>query len=154
MTVEGEESLNKEAHDKLEKAFDDRYPVGRRYVKTEILAMVIAQLPKLQYLSIEDCAQWPSGGISASAFAAMGISHLPIRTLDCGPNSNSIIDLSTGLETLNLHDRSMNTMTPLPRFRTLRTTEGNLSGHGLRELLSACTDSLETFAYEAGEETS
>lgn len=91
----------------------------------ELVAMLIAQLPSLEYLGLQRCSRWTSGeGVSTSAFAALNISSLPIRRLDIGPRPDDVVRLSPSLETLNLHATDFYEEYPhLPKLKILRMIE-------------------------------
>ncbi|KAM0431946.1 hypothetical protein ACHAPT_005201 [Fusarium lateritium] len=133
-----------------------RYPglparrAARSWVAAELVAMLIAQLPGLEYLGFQRCARWPGDGIPASALAALNVSLLPVQRLDIGPQPDDVVRLCPGLEILNLQATAFwKQCPPLPNVRILRMTEHWADKHRLQEILNACTRGLETFAYES-----
>ncbi|KAF4459322.1 hypothetical protein FALBO_13924 [Fusarium albosuccineum] len=141
--------------DKSLRAKIDNNPYGattqkRNWVAAELVAMLIAQLPNLEHLSIQRCPRWTSGGVIEPALSALGLSRLNIRTLDVGPSAEAIVKLSPDLETLNLQATRLTILShDLPNLRTLRMTEYWSTQNSLQRLLSACTKGLESFAYES-----
>lgn len=122
----------------------------RNWAAAELVTMLIAQLPSLEYLSIQRCSRWTSEGVSASALAAFGLSSLSIQKLDIGPHPDDLVRLSPGLETLNLHATGFSGQCPpLPKLKVLRMTECWAMKKHLEGILHACTGGLETFAYES-----
>lgn len=123
----------------------------RDWVAAELVAMLIAQLPSLEYLGLQRCSRWTSGGgVPTSALAALNISSLPIRRLDIGPRPDDVIRLSPGLETLNLHAIDFyKEYPPLPKLKILRMTECWFEKTFLKDILNACISGLQTFAYES-----
>ncbi|RSM06781.1 hypothetical protein CDV31_008964 [Fusarium ambrosium] len=122
----------------------------RDWVATELVAMLIAQFPNLQYLAVQRCSRWTSESVPASALAALHISSLPFQRLDIGSNPVDVVRLSPGLEILNLHATGFwGQCPPLPNLKTLRMTECWTMKKHLEDVLHACTTGLRTFAYES-----
>lgn len=135
-------------------ALDYRNVLTRRrerdWVAAELVALLIAQLPNLELLSLQRCSRWTSEGVSASALAALNISSLSIRRLDIGPRPGEMVRLSPGLQTLNLNATGfLGQCPPLPNVKVLRMTEYWADERHLENILHACTGGLETFAYES-----
>lgn len=134
---------------------------------SDLAATLMAQLPNLERCSFQ-VVGLSVETIRMSALRAAGVTSLPLKTLDISLNSTPvsaqgclfsldlrarpIIELSTRLETLNLHmcgDTWRHLpFAPLPNLKTLRITRSRLSDEGLRRLLSSCFR-LHTFFYEA-----
>ncbi|RSL63788.1 hypothetical protein CEP54_005044 [Fusarium duplospermum] len=122
----------------------------RSWVAAELVAMLIAQLPNVEYLGLQRCSRWTTEGVPASALAALNISSLPVRRLDIGPQPDDVLRLSPGLETLNLHATGFRGQCPpLPNLKILRMTECWTMKKHLEDILHACTTGLKTFAYES-----
>ncbi|KAJ3544251.1 hypothetical protein NM208_g3158 [Fusarium decemcellulare] len=129
--------------------------LGPSWMNGEIVAMLVAQLPNLDRLSLAgspDC--WPRRGFPDTALPALNISTLGLKTLDLGVRADALIQVATGLETLNLHQYEFWPDFPqMPNLKTLRITEGRFSAYNMKALLSACTGGLRCFEYEAAADT-
>lgn len=146
-----EEQALSDAQRHLKLAFTKHAWAGERLVNAELIAMLIAQLPNLEYLSIQGDSQFPSAGLPKSALPALGIQSLSLKKLDLGLHGDSIIQLAGALETLNIHQYRFASPFPcMPNLKTLRMTRTRLSTSELRGVLDACTGGLEVFEYEAG----
>ncbi|KAL2683375.1 hypothetical protein Neosp_007845 [[Neocosmospora] mangrovei] len=135
----------------LHKAFRGGSEPGRRWMNAEMVAMLIALMPNLDYISLQGNYRWPTHGLPHSALPALGVSSLPLKTLDLAIGGNPIIQVASGLETLNLHHHSFNgsPIPEMPKLKTLRVTDCLVSTKSLQELLAACTGSLTAFEFEA-----
>ncbi|KAL2808290.1 hypothetical protein BJX63DRAFT_436276 [Aspergillus granulosus] len=143
----------------------------QRLSEDDLIAVLISELPSLQPCSLQLGVDYdevaPGAGLRAAA-----VSRLPIKTIDlelCATASEarrsfghtsivhrafSVLSLSMGLETLNLHEYygvmsdEIDPILPLPNLKNLRLTFSWLSERTLQRLLSSC-GSLRTFFYEA-----
>lgn len=139
----------------LHRAMTDGSEPGRRWINAELVAILIAQTPHVEYLSLQGDIRWPSGGLATSSLPALGVSNLPLKMLDLGIGGYPIIELAPGLETLNLHQYSMHfghSIPNMPNLRTLRVTDSLMLAVTLRKLLDACTRGLVAFEYEAAKD--
>ncbi|KAJ4129715.1 hypothetical protein NW754_003998 [Fusarium falciforme] len=119
------------------------------------LAILIAQTPHLEYLSLQGDNRWPSCGLAKSSLSALRVSNLPLKTLDLGIGGYPIIELAPGLETLNLHQYTLHfghSIPNMPSLRTLRVTDALMLAVTLQKLLDACTGGLVAFEYEAAKD--
>ncbi|KAF4467062.1 hypothetical protein FALBO_6076 [Fusarium albosuccineum] len=125
--------------------------LGPSWMNGEMVAMLVAQLPNLDRLSLPgsfDC--WPFQGFPDTALSALNISTLGLKTLDLGVRADALIQVATGLETLNLHQYEFWPDFPqMPNLKTIRITEGRFSVDHMKHILSACTGGLRCFEYEA-----
>ncbi|KAH7017782.1 hypothetical protein EDB80DRAFT_678578 [Ilyonectria destructans] len=127
-------------------------PWGSRTVATELVAMLIAQLPSLEYFNLQPDEMWPKMRIAGSALTSLNVSTLHLKTLTIDGLDSPLLKLSTGLETLNLHlcyPATTDLVPTLPALTTLRITNSKLTEHHLQILLSSCTRRLRTFVHEA-----
>jgi hypothetical protein len=143
----------------------------RKLSEDDLIAILISELPTLQHyilqVGVDDDEIAPGAGLRAAA-----VSRLLIKTFDlelCATASEarrsfghasivhrafSLLSLSVGLETLNLHEYygvmtdKIDPIPPLPSLKNLRLTFSWLSEQTLQRLLSSC-GSLQTFFYEA-----
>ncbi|UPK92099.1 hypothetical protein LCI18_003034 [Fusarium solani-melongenae] len=128
---------------------------GRRWVNAELVSILIAQTPHIEYLSLQGDNQWPSCGLPTSSLPALGVSNLPLKMLDLGIGGYPIIELAPNLETLNLHQYTLHfgsSIPNMPNLRTLRVTDSLMLDVTLQKLLDACTGGLVTFEYEAAKD--
>lgn len=137
---------------------------------SDMVARLIVQLPNLEHLSLS-VSMVATESTRASSLRAAEVSSLPIKTLDIflhgttiqGQNhlfsldyrARPIIEISPGLETLNLHmcgktwRRHPHCRIPsLSNLKTLRITHSRLTKVDLELVLSSCS-ALHTFIYEA-----
>ncbi|KAF5004834.1 hypothetical protein FDECE_8678 [Fusarium decemcellulare] len=152
---DGKADLNKEERWNLAIEFHQGHQLGPSWMNGEIVAMLVAQLPNLDRLSLpgsSDC--WSRRGFPDTALPALNVSTLGLKTLDLGVRANALIQVATGLETLNLHQYEFWPDFPqMPNLKTLRITEGRFSAYNLKMLLSACTGGLRCFEYETAANT-
>ncbi|XEU94854.1 hypothetical protein FSHL1_000138 [Fusarium sambucinum] len=123
-----------------------------RWLNSELIAMLIAQTHCVQYVSLQGNHTWPTKGLPGSSIRLLGVANLPLKTLDLGIGANSLIELASTLQTLNLHQYSGDFRswdTELPCLKTLRITDTWFSAHRLSRLLNACTGGLSVFEFEA-----
>ncbi|WAO90232.1 F-box domain-containing protein [Fusarium falciforme] len=149
--LDGSDSLGETRHRNLHNAFREGSEPGRRWMNAELVAMLIALMPNLDYISLQGNYRWPTHGLPHSALPALGVLNLPLKTLDLAIGGNPIIQLASGLETLNLHQHSFHgsPIPKMPKLKTLRVTDCLVSTKSLQELLAACTGSLTAFEFEA-----
>ncbi|KAI8717094.1 F-box domain-containing protein [Fusarium sp. LHS14.1] len=149
--LDGNGNLDETQVRNLHKAFRGGSEPGRRWMNAELVAMLIALMPNLDHISLQGNYRWPTHGLPHSALPALGVSSLPLRTLDLAIGGNPIIQLASGLETLNLHHHSFHgsPIPEMPNLKTLRVTDCLVSAKSLRELLASCTGSLTAFEFEA-----
>lgn len=137
----------------------------RRWISAELVSMLIAQLPNLEHLSFR-VLPWGSGDCAPpSALEVLGISNLPIKTMDISLNTSDIdmgfnlqiralglLYWSQQLTTLNLHKCggtfSRVPILSLPCLTNIRMTESRIGEDSLQSLLTA-SPCLRWFSYEA-----
>ncbi|KAL3457897.1 hypothetical protein BJX64DRAFT_280230 [Aspergillus heterothallicus] len=133
----------------------------RKLSEDDLIAILISELPTLQHcilqVGVDDDEIAPGAGLRAAA-----VSRLLIKTFDlelCATASEarrsfghasivhrafSLLSLSVGLETLNLHEYygvmtdKIDPIPPLPSLKNLRLTFSWLSEQTLQRLLSSC----------------
>lgn len=120
------------------------------WVDGEILAMLLAQLPNLEHLITQDPDREMSP-LPDGALPALNVSHLPLKILDVDIFPGPIIEMASGLETLNLRGVAfVGTPVPsMPSLKALRMSDVIMSDQDLRVLLSACSGGLRTFVFDA-----
>ena len=152
--LDGKGDLDEQSRQDLKKHLNDGAQYARRWLAAEIVAMLIAHLPNLEYLGLDDDDHWPSAGFPTSALTALNVSRLPLKTLDLGVHAElpTFLQLVPGLSTLNFHTWGLEPpIPPLPNLKVLCATEASFDDRTLQLFLSACTGGLHTFAYEAAE---
>ncbi|KAH8667159.1 hypothetical protein BGZ61DRAFT_461315 [Ilyonectria robusta] len=119
-------------------------------VDGEMLAMLLSQLPNLEHLITQD-PERDMSPLPNGALKALNVSHLPLKTLDVDILPGPIIEMASGLETLNLRNVAfVGTAVPsMPNLKALRMYDLSMSDYDLRVLLSACSGGLRTFVYDA-----
>lgn len=149
--LDGNNSLEKRQLQNVRNAFLEGSEPGRRWMNAELVAVLIALMPNIDYISLQGNYRCPTHGLPHSALPALGVSNLPIRTLDLAIGGNPIIQLASTLETLNLHQHSFHgsPIPEMPLLKTLRVTDCLVSTKMLQQLLGACTGSLVAFELEA-----
>lgn len=165
--------LEKEARDALrEIAAALKIEKPKRLSAKDLVTLLIAALPKLEHCSLFFGPDSYMMSFDAATLAAVGISQLPLRTInlsvlrtaekyfDLDYNVRALLDVSPCLETLNLHKcygtlhkcygtRKRATLPFLPKLKHVRITSSRLNEQGLENILNSC-NSLCSFTYEAG----
>ncbi|KAJ4182630.1 hypothetical protein NW759_017116, partial [Fusarium solani] len=134
-------------HEKWRDVREWKCIMGR--LRAEFVAMLIALLPNIDYLSFRD--DEPSW-LRFSSFKALGIESLPkVKTIDMQQMLGCFLKLATGLETLNVcsfmptkHDA----ICELPNVKALRVTDVRYGIKELKWIVSCCTGSLRSFVFE------
>ncbi|KAM6534357.1 hypothetical protein FALCPG4_003998 [Fusarium falciforme] len=134
-------------HEKWRDVREWKCIMGR--LRAEFVAMLIALLPNIDYLSFRD--DEPSW-LRFSSFKALGIESLPkVKTIDMQQMLGCFMKLATGVETLNVcsfmptkHDA----ICELPNVKTLRVTDVRYGIKELKWIVSCCTGSLRSFVFE------
>ncbi|KAK7418738.1 hypothetical protein QQX98_003756 [Neonectria punicea] len=140
----------------LELTFRHIWNDGLAWLATEMVTMLIAQLPNVQHLSVESTFNWENNhptirSITPSALAALDVSMLSVKTLDLSIRAEPFLELAPRLECLNIFLRAMTSpIPPMPSLKVLRVSSREMSKAEFESLLSACTGHLHTFVYEAG----
>lgn len=133
-----------EVEDALERAASGRRIEMRQHLSAgDLVAILLAQLPNLEHCSLQISSHPSVPIVGAPGLHAGGVSCLPLRTLNVSLHaaasvsehgvlfsldvqSRRIIELSTSLETLNLHmcsgTWSHRPSPSLPNLKTLRIT--------------------------------
>lgn len=136
----------------------------------EIIAVLIALLPNLSYLSLLTGHRPHHCMIPRFALQSLGISNLPLKALDTNASFLhilSLLDLATNIETLNIHNTKLTygwihsrpddwegldnagfSLPPLSSLKTLRAPQCSLNVDYLGMIMSRCTGGLESFLYE------
>ncbi|KAK5995561.1 hypothetical protein PT974_03973 [Cladobotryum mycophilum] len=138
-----------------------------QYLAMEVVAALVALLPKLAHLVIQNRSSWPnvkgSYPISPQVF---DIRNPSVKTLETGlpmKNMMGIIDAAVNLETLHLDaidetydfefEQTIGKECPaMPKLRHIRFTRSKIQLHYMRTIVGKCTGSLETFFYEVWRE--
>lgn len=128
----------------------------------DLITVLIMELPNLEHCSLE-IGPYEEQIVPSAGLHVAGISQLPLTTIDVSLRSwddslfyldervGSLLDVSTRLETLNLHmcrGSSTGSFPSLPNLKSLNITFSRFSERDLYGLLSSC-HSLHTFLYEA-----
>ena len=134
----------------------------------DLVTVLITELPNIEHCSLQ-VGPYRDEIVRSAGLYAAGISHLPLRTVDISVRASAqeahygglfhldqcasaLLNVSTGLETLNLHMcRGVSHQAPfpsLPNLKTLRLTFSRLDERDLEGLLSSC-NGLRSFFYEA-----
>ncbi|KAF4332281.1 hypothetical protein FBEOM_13931 [Fusarium beomiforme] len=144
-------TLTEEQERQLQSAMSRGLMPGRRWMNGELVAMLLAQVPNVHHISIEGGRGWPTYGLPVSTFPALGITQLPAKTLDLCTMACPLVQLSTHLETLNLHQIQALAVSAveMPCLKTLRVISGVLTAESLSSLLRACTGGLVAFECKA-----
>ncbi|KAG8667844.1 hypothetical protein FPOAC2_13046 [Fusarium poae] len=153
--LDDSQDLTEQQKRRLRRAMDEASPPAWRWLNSELIAMLIAQTHCVQYVSLQGNHTWPTCGLPESSLRSLGVTNLPLTTLDLGIGANSLIELAPTLQTLNLHQYSGDFRswgTELPCLKTLRITDTLFSTNRLRGLLNACTGGLTAFEFEAYED--
>ncbi|KAF7557363.1 hypothetical protein G7Z17_g703 [Cylindrodendrum hubeiense] len=136
--------------ERLEKALYKRRCEARNWLATELVVMLISQLPNLDHLANESGYVFGGLHLPQSAVDQL-ITSLPLKRLDSGGDYVQFLRLAPGLTTLNLNGAGLvDPGTPLPNLETVHITEARIYEYNLMLFLSSCTRGLQTFAYEAG----
>ncbi|KAH7137222.1 hypothetical protein B0J13DRAFT_74729 [Dactylonectria estremocensis] len=137
----------------LANSFHNRHSTGLQVISIELVAMLIAQLPNLEHLSIRN--PFAYGGdfrpFLKESLPALNVSSLSsLKTLDISVFTPPILELATNLEVLNIQRCSIpSPVPPMPNLKVVRITNRSLSEKHLQNLLSSCTGKLRVFVYEA-----
>ncbi|KAL7912445.1 hypothetical protein GGI35DRAFT_491048 [Trichoderma velutinum] len=140
-------------------------PKQRRWIAAELVSMMVAQLPNLEHLSLRVLPYSPGDCAPPSALEVLGISSLPLKTVDISLDDGDIdsgfnletrlrglLRWSQQLTTINLHKCSATfSLVPilsLPRLANIRMTESRIGEDSLESLLTL-SPCLRTFSYEA-----
>ncbi|KAF7556947.1 hypothetical protein G7Z17_g1079 [Cylindrodendrum hubeiense] len=152
---EGHDVLQPRVRASFARHFEHPWSRGSRWIAIELVAMLIAQLPNLEHLSIQHNFTWTNeqleiGPFPPTALAALNVSRLSLKSLDVDILATPIVELATGLETLNLHLCAFpSPMPPMPNLKVLRVIRVTLDENNLKKLLGSRTGGLRTFVYEA-----
>lgn len=135
---------------RLAEEFTPGHERRQDWVDGEMLAMLLAQLPNLEHLITQDPDREMSP-LPDGALPALNVSHLPLKILDVDIFPGPILEMTSGLETLNLRGvEFVGTPVPsMPSLKVLRMTEVSMGDQDLRVLLSACSGGLRTFVFDA-----
>lgn len=147
--LDGEHGLSTSTVDELRLKLDSDSGMGKVWIAAELFAMLLAQLPNLEYLSIRN-SDLRFRLCCSSALSALNVSSLPLKTFDSHIFANPILELASGLQAFDIRsERDLpSPIPPMPNLSVLRVSQISLVETKLRDLLSACTGGLRTFAYE------
>lgn len=123
------------------------------WIGAELIAMLIALLPNIEYLGLHGGKSWPKYGFPRNALSGMGISYRPIRKLHLGIEAVSpILDLATDLEELSItgfYGIDLEKPIPvMPKVKTLRLINCHFKRDELQRILTGCVTGLHRFTYE------
>ncbi|KAH7007431.1 hypothetical protein EDB80DRAFT_518093, partial [Ilyonectria destructans] len=147
--LDGEHGLSTSTINELRRKLDSDSGIGKIWIAAELFAMLLAQLPNLEYLSIRN-SDIRFRLCCSSALSALNVSSLPLKTFDSHIFANPILELASGLQAFDIRseDDLPSPIPPMPNLSVLRVSRIALAETRLRDLLSACTGGLRTFAYE------
>ncbi|KAH7129089.1 hypothetical protein EDB81DRAFT_808699 [Dactylonectria macrodidyma] len=148
--------LDSKAKESVEDKYEPHYGHGDCWLMSQLVAMLIKQLPNLQHFSTRGC-QHILGSSPESFLADLQLLHLPMKILDIETWISPLVELASGLETLNIHGTwaSEPPIPKMPNLKVLRLIPKELKAHWdpsasfLEDILLACTGSLCTFVLEA-----
>lgn len=147
--LDGEHGLSASTIKELRRKLDSENGIGKTWIAAELFAMLLSQLPNLEYLSIRsyDSRARP---FCSSAVSALNVSSLPLKTFDSPMFVSPILELASGLQAFDIRgeDGLPSPIPPMPNLSILRVSRMILTEKKLRDLLSACTGGLRTFTYE------
>lgn len=123
------------------------------WLGTELIAILIALLPNIEYLGLHSGDHWPKYGFPRNALSGMGISYRAIRKLHLGIEAvRPILDLATDLEELSINGHygsDLERRLPvMPKVKTLRLVDCHFERNELKRILADCVTGLQRFTYE------
>lgn len=147
--LDGEHGLSTSTINELGRKLDSDHGIGKIWIAAELFAMLLAQLPNLEYLSIRN-SDIRFRLCCSSALSALNVSSLPLKTFDSHIFANPILELASGLQAFDIRSETdlPSPIPPMPNLSVLRVSRIPLVETKLRDLLSACSGGLHTFAYE------
>ncbi|KAJ4211898.1 hypothetical protein NW759_012185 [Fusarium solani] len=117
----------------------------QRLVMAEILVLLVALLPNLQHLILRD--HLVPQLVFPAAASALGITKIPLKTLDAMAMPPSILAVAPDLETVLVGPRD--SYPKMPRVKGVY-----FCGHGsndnidVKKVISSCSSALSTFSYQ------
>ncbi|RSL53385.1 hypothetical protein CEP54_010401 [Fusarium duplospermum] len=117
----------------------------KRLVMAEILVLLVALLPNLHHLILRDHL-FPQQ-VFPGAASALGLTRIPLRTLDAMMMPPSILAIAPDLETVHLCPRDSYPKMPSVKGVYYRGYGSDDNFH-VKKVLSSCSRSLSTFSYE------
>ncbi|KAK7417297.1 hypothetical protein QQZ08_011677 [Neonectria magnoliae] len=140
LICEGDISSDEEL---LELIFRHIWNDGLAWLATEMVTMLIAQLPNVQQPSVESTFNWENNhptirSITPSALAALDVSTLSVKMLNLSIRAEPFLELAPRLECLNIFLRAMTSpIPPMPNLKVLRVSSREMSKADFEKLLSA-----------------
>ncbi|KAH6873917.1 hypothetical protein B0T10DRAFT_588421 [Thelonectria olida] len=122
-------------------------------VASELLTMLVALLPNLHHLKVEEEAEdrWRFD-ISRETVNSLRLARLPLKTLETDRPLNWLLNLVPDLETLVIHHTGA-FWRDLPSLKTLRLMDGGtINLLAIHRSLSECTGHLSSFSYRGASE--
>ncbi|PNP86024.1 hypothetical protein FNYG_01080 [Fusarium nygamai] len=116
-------------------------------VGDQLLSILVAILPNLSHIGIEEDRRWQFD-VSPATLDILGVSSIPLKTLEIEYPLPNLLARAPGLETLVTAASSE--FPNMPCLRNLHIRSKNaIRAPAIEHLLSACTGTLSTFSYTA-----
>ncbi|CAH0022224.1 unnamed protein product [Clonostachys rhizophaga] len=115
------------------------------FVASQLLTMLVALLPNLSYLKVD--SNTDQLDLSRATSTAIGLTRLPLKSLDTILRFESLLKLSPDIETLVCRSRSRLSWNSLPSVRSLVVASSSVDSLDIHDLLSVCTGDLSNFSY-------
>ncbi|CAH0052050.1 unnamed protein product [Clonostachys solani] len=120
------------------------------FLASELLTMLVALLPNLSYLKVDSPIEQLD--LSRVTSDAIGLTRLPLKTLDTTLRFESLLELSPGVGTLVC--RSGLSWDSLPSVQSLVIATHSVDHLAIQRVLAACTGHLSNFSYRGVRATS
>ncbi|KAF4455165.1 hypothetical protein FALBO_15696 [Fusarium albosuccineum] len=111
----------------------------------ELYAALIALLPNLDHLIFRNGVGYTD--VPMTAMKALGITSLPLRTLEVGCTPNNLLAVAPDLEVLTYDDAGFLPQTS--KLKSLRHRKVAINEHNFRRIASCAPVGLSSFVYEA-----
>ncbi|KAF5686644.1 hypothetical protein FCIRC_2787 [Fusarium circinatum] len=114
-------------------------------VAGQLLSILVAILPNLGHISIEKYGRWRID-VSPPTLDILGVSSIPVKTLETGSTLPNLLARTPELETLVASTSAKFPNMPCLRNLHIRSDHA-VPAPVIEHLLSACTGTLSTFSY-------
>ncbi|EWG41564.1 hypothetical protein FVEG_03652 [Fusarium verticillioides 7600] len=116
-------------------------------VGDQLLSILVAILPNLSHISIEEDRRWEFD-VSPATLDNLGVRSIPLKTLETEHALPNLLARAPGLETLVTAASSEFPNMPCLRNLHIRSKDAVLAP-AIEHLLSECTGTLSTFSYNS-----